>query len=228
MSIKRVFFSAFTGLFFLGIGTASAQFSRPISIGAGGGASMGVMDLPSEGPKFLFYGEVDFQITPFISIGAHGEKGRFSGVADANSFENNYYAGNFNLKVRLGQFLGKASNFALSSLQGSTLSTIFDNIYIGAGGGLIKNRTRRYVKGTYAEKLKSNGGELSRNLGEIGLIIPLNVGVDIPLGTSFYGPRWAVNLNYQHTFPLSDNLDGILIGENDQYRVISVGIKYAL
>lgn len=228
MSIKIFFLGVFSSLYFLGIAPAKAQFSRPISIGIGVGTPRGATDLSASGSNFSFYGEVDFLLTPFITIGAHGQKGTFSGKRGDSRFENNYYAADLNLKVRLGQFMANSKDYSRFVLQSSMLQRIVANAYIGAGGGLIKNRISRTIASDYAEEVKKVAGELSKNLGEISIIVPINAGVDIPIGGSFYGPKWAVNVNYQYTLSIGDNLDGVKLGKNDRYSVLSLGVKYAL
>jgi len=89
------------------IGTVSAQFSRPISVGAGAGIAYNLTDLANVEAKFAFYGEADYLVSPFISVGLHGEKGTLAGNGYNSDFENRYFAGNINGKVRLGQFMGQ-------------------------------------------------------------------------------------------------------------------------
>src|SRR5690606_9322701 len=120
------------------IGTASAQFSRPLSVGAGAGATYNLTDLANVEANFAFYGEADYLITPFISVGLHGEKGKLSGNGYNSEFENNYYAGNVNGKLRLGQFLDQRENYSQFTVNASTLSKVISNIYVGAGAGLVK------------------------------------------------------------------------------------------
>jgi hypothetical protein len=226
--MRKKLLCTFIGLVCLGIGAVSAQFSRPISIGAGAGASFGLTDLTDDGAKFAFYGEADYLVTPFISVGIRGEKGQLTGKGYESEFENRYYAGNINGKVRIGQFIGHPENYSFYTLEASTLSRILSNIYLGAGAGLVKNRIKRNLSSQFVNYVESNGGEISSDPGEIHFVIPLNVGVDIPFGRTLYGPQWAVNVNYQHTLTTKDNIDGIVHRKNDQYGFISLGVKYAL
>lgn len=210
------------------IGTVSAQFSRPISVGAGAGVAYNLTDLANVDATFAFYGEAEYLISPFISVGLHGEKGTLSGSGYNSDFENRYFAGNINGKVRLGQFMGQANNYSYYTLQANTFSRILSNVYVGAGTGLIKNRIARHLTPEYIDGIIRQGGELAEDLGEIHFVIPLNIGVDIPFGRTLYGPQWAINVNYQHTLTTNDNLDGIKNKNNDQYGFVSLGVKYAL
>lgn len=226
--MTKILLSAFTGTLCLTIGTVSAQFARPISVGAGAGATISLTDLANVESKFAFYGEADYLITPFISVGLRGEKGTLSGHGYNSTFENRYFAGNVNGKVRVGQFLEEKNNYSYFTLQASTLSKILSNIYVGAGAGLVKNRIKNQLDAFYVDAITSQGGEISADKGEIHFVVPLNVGVDIPFGRTLYGPQWAINVNYQHTLTTNDNLDGIKNKNNDQYGFVSVGVKYAL
>jgi len=226
--MKKKILCVFIGLFCFAIGTVSAQFSNPVSIGLGAGGTFSVADLPNERIQFAFYGELDYLITPFISIGLHGEKGKLSGNGDNSNFENNYYVGHLNGKVRVGEFMGLPENYSYYTLQASTLSRVLSNIYIGIGAGLIKNGIKTQLTADYAKRIGPSGGEIIRDPSGIYPIIPLNLGIDIPIGRTLYGPQWAVNVNYQHILTIDDNVDGITYLKNDQYGFISLGVKYGL
>lgn len=226
--MKKLLIFNLIGILFLTGLTASAQFSRPISIGAGAGATFNLTDLGNVETKFAFYGELDYLITPFISVGLHGEKGTLAGNGYESEFKNRYFAGNINGKIRVGQFLEGAKNYSYYTLQANTLPRILSNVYVGAGAGLVKNRIAKNISALYANYLESVGGEISKDPGEIHFVVPLNVGVDLPFGRTLYGPQWAINVNYQHTLTFNDNLDGVINKNNDQYGFVSVGVKYAL
>lgn len=226
--MKKLLLFSFIAVCCLISSPVSAQFSKPISIGAGAGGTFNFTDLGNVESKFAFYGELDYLITPFISVGLHGEKGTLAGNGYESDFKNRYFAGNINGKIRIGQFLEGAKNYSYYTLQANTLSRILSNVYVGAGAGLVKNRISRNISTLYANYLESVGGEISKDAGEIHFVVPLNVGVDIPFGRTLYGPQWAINVNYQHTLTFNDNLDGIINKNNDQYGFVSVGVKYAL
>ncbi|WP_293879896.1 outer membrane beta-barrel protein [Sphingobacterium sp. UBA1498] len=225
--MKKLLLFSFIAVCCLISSSVSAQFSKPVSIGAGAGGTINLTDLGNVESKFAFYGELDYLITPFISVGLHGEKGTLAGNGYESDFKNRYFAGNINGKIRVGQFLEGAKNYSYYTLQANTLSRILSNVYVGAGAGLVKNRISRNISTLYANYLESVGGEISKDAGEIHFVVPLNVGVDIPFGRTLYGPQWAINVNYQHTLTFNDNLDGIINKNNDQYGFVSVGVKYA-
>ena len=226
--MKKQLLCAFIASLFLMANTAFGQFSRPISIGAGAGVALNFTDLANVEPKFAFYGEADYLITPYLSVGLRGEKGTLEGNGYDSEFKNRYFAGNINGKIRIGQFMGHPDNYSYYTLEANTLSRILSNVYVGAGAGLVKNRINRTTSTFYRDYLANSGGELSTDLGEIHFVVPLNAGVDIPFGRTLYGPQWAINVNYQHSLTFNDNLDGIKNKSNDHYGFVSVGVKYAL
>ncbi|WP_313264650.1 outer membrane beta-barrel protein [Sphingobacterium sp.] len=212
---------------FFAIGKLSAQFSRPVSIGIGAGGTYALTDLSNSGTNFSLYGELDYLINPFISIGLRGEKGKLKGSGYDSEFKNSIYAGNLNAKVRIGQFMKLNSNYSYYTLGASVLSKIVSNIYLGAGAGVIKNGISRQVTPSYAERIIDNGGEFAKDRSGFLFAVPLNIGFDMPFGRTLYGPQWALNINYQHTLT-NDNLDGIIFRRKDQYGFLSVGAKYAI
>ncbi|MEN5434773.1 outer membrane beta-barrel protein [Sphingobacterium faecium] len=223
--MKKLFF---TFILLSCLATASAQFSRPITIGAGAGAAYGMTDFKNSKAHFTWYGEGDYLISPFISVGLRAEKGTVSGNSMEETYKNSYYAGNVNAKLRLGKFMNLPDNYSYYTLVTSDFERILSNIYIGAGAGLMKNRIATNFSPEFQEGVAAIGGEIAQDRSGIHFVVPINVGVDIPFGRTLYGPQWAVNVNYQHTLTTNDNLDGVINKNNDQYGFLSVGVKYAL
>ncbi|WP_118195989.1 hypothetical protein [Albibacterium indicum] len=226
--MKKSVFLVFgiVSLFF--VNTAFAQFSRPVSVGVGAGGTLSLADLGNSDIRFAGHVDVDGLITPFISVGIHGEKGILSAYGWNSDFENRYYTLSGNVKVRLGQFLSLPDNYSNYTLRASILNQILANIYLGGGVGFIKNSIENSIDPNYVESISNMGGEITDDLNSENLVIPLNIGLDIPLGRSLYGPKWAINLNYQHSLLPKDNLDGVINKKNDQYSYLSLGVKMAL
>lgn len=226
--MKKSVFLVFgiVSLFF--VNTAFAQFSRPVSVGVGAGGTLSLADLGNSDIRFAGHIDVDGLITPYISVGVHGEKGILSAYGWNSEFENRYYTLNGNVKVRLGQFLSLPDNYSNYTLRASILNQILANIYLGGGVGFIKNSIENNIDPNYVESISNMGGEITDDLNSENLVIPLNIGLDIPLGRSLYGPKWAINLNYQHSLLPKDNLDGVINKKNDQYSYLSLGVKMAL
>lgn len=225
--MKKIILSI-TVLALCSITAAFAQFTRPISVGLGGGTTINLTDLANVEARFAGHIEVDGLITPFISVGLRGEKGWLSGHGHLSEFENDYYGLQANGKIRLGQFLPLPDNYSYYTLKASTLSRIASNIYIGAGAGFIKNNIENQISSIYYDAVTEQGGELTDDLNGMQFVVPIHVGVDIPLGRTLYGPQWAINVNYQHSLTTADNLDGVINNKKDHYGYVSIGVKYGL
>lgn len=226
--MKNPLFSVLAFVLFLSVQSAFGQFSRPLSVGIGAGGTYSLTDLGNSDIHFAGHANVDYLISPFISAGIHGEKGKLSAWGYESDYKNNYFVLNGNAKVRVGQFLNLPNNYSQYTLGASMLKKILANIYIGAGLGFMKNNITRHISDGYEDAITNNGGELSRDLSSLQLVVPFNIGVDIPMGRTLYGPNWAINVNYQQTLAPNDNIDGILNSANDQYSYLSVGVKLAL
>jgi len=208
--------------------SAQAQFTRPISVGIGGGPTINLTDLANVEAQFAGHIDVDGLITPFVSVGVHAERGALKGHGYLSEFKNDYWAFNANAKVRAGQFMNLSDNYSYYNLQASTFNKILANVYLGAGAGFMKNKIEARITPEYEAGVISQGGHISDDLTGFHFVVPVNVGIDIPIGRTLYGPQWAVNINYQHTITTKDNLDAVVNKRNDQYSYISLGLKYAL
>jgi len=207
---------------------SKAQFSKPVSVGLGGGGTALLGDLGNIKIGYGVHGDVDFLINPYISAGVNAQKGKLSADdAYGRSAENKYFALNGNVKVRIGQFFGNTPNYSYYVLSDNSFVSYLSNIYFGAGVGFISNNIdaeRRIVDGVNVTVF--DGLDKSKEL-----VIPFNIGIDFPFGRSLYGPKWAINLNYQHSISTDDNVDGYsnqYSKSNDQYGYLSLGVKLAL
>lgn len=223
---KTIFSLLFLAL--CGTKVAQAQFTRPLSVGVGGGTTINLTDLANVEVQAAGHLEVDALLTPFISVGVHAEKGNLKGHGYDSDFKNKYLAFNANAKLRVGQFMGIADNYSYYNLQASPLQSILANIYVGAGAGFMKNNISNNISPLYQDAVIAMGGSFAEDLDGFHFVVPVNVGLDIPIGRTLYGPQWAVNLNYQHTITTNDNLDGVINRQKDHYSYISLGVKYAL
>ena len=226
--MKKCLLPLLTLAFFLTMHSTFAQFSRPLSIGVGAGGTYSLADLGNGDINFAGHVDVDYLITSFISAGIHGEKGKLSAWGYESDYKNNYFVVNGNAKLRIGQFFSLPNNYSQYTLGTDIFHKILANIYLGAGVGFMKNNINQHISNNYGQSVIDNGGELSRELTSLQLVVPLNIGVDIPMGRTLYGPSWAINLNYQQTLAPNDNIDGIINNANDQYSYFSLGVKLAL
>lgn len=191
------------------------------SIGAGAGGTVAFADLQKKTLGFAAYGSLDFQITPYITIGGEFQKGELAGgdiTFDPNNrqFINSYKAAIGNLRVQLGEILTsyQLRNNFLYNIRG---------LYVGGGLGIISNKisnVRYYGNNFYP------GLDYSKE----GLIL-LNVGINFYLPDQWGYTRYAINLNLQNSLALGEGMDGYDDGginaqNKDMYSFFSLGFKY--
>lgn len=200
------------------IANAQTNFYK-FSIGAGLGTAVAFADLKDHTFAFTGYGNLDYLITPYVSIGLEGQKGELAGgniTSDENNrqFINSYVTGSANVKVALGEFLTSyhLRNDFLYQLRG---------LYTGVGFGYIKNKisnVRYYGDNFYPGKDSS-----------IESLIPINLGINFYFPNHWGHTRLVLNLNLQHNFVIGEGLDGytsLSSQHNDMYTFASAGLKY--
>jgi len=219
----------YTLLFFLlvFVSPSLAQFSRPVSVGVGGGGTMLFGDMKEIPVGLAGHIDLDALITPYLSVGINTQAGKLmSNDGGSREATNKYIALNGNVKLRAGQFFAPSDNYSYYMLNNRDLKSLLMNFYVGAGLGIIRNNVER----TW-EPDNSLEEAYVANDKKADLIIPLNFGIDIPFGQSLYGPTWALNLNYNHSLATEDNLDGRTNPNSnfkDQYNYWSIGVKVGL
>lgn len=223
--MNNKFSPLFIFLFLFAFLQANAQFSKPFSVGFGGGANQLYGDRKDAPIGYSGHVDLDALINPFISVGINAQTGKLYANQYAKGStragiesENNYKAVNANIKVRAGQFFVQNENYSYYMLSNKSFLSYLSNAYVGVGFGFIANN---HVKDFIDEKKNTE------------LIVPLNIGIDFPMGQSLYGPTWAINLNYQFNYQNEkfngDNIDGFRSGNyNDHYAYLSLGVKIAL
>ncbi len=205
------------------------QFAAPFSVGVGAGATQVYGDLRNKPFDFAGHVDLDYLLTPYTSVGLQGQMGTLRGDDLAGRHAvNRYTAANANVKVRIGQFMNRGKNFGLQYLSDKSFLSYLSFLYAGAGIGFIYSDVEAYRGGVEPENVPEvfAGEDYSYTT-----IIPVNVGIDIPFGTSLAGPVWAVNLNFQLGISFGDNIDGYTNSYSnyqDRTTYVSLGIKRAI
>jgi hypothetical protein len=192
------------------------------TVGLGAGTSIAFADLQKKTPSFTGYGTVDYNITPFTSLGVEIQKGELAGGdiqydAFHRQFINSYISGSLNLKYQLGEMLTsyQRQNTFLNAIRG---------LYVGAGVGAIKNKlvnVRYYGSNYYPGEDESTE-----------TIIPVNLGINFYLPDGWGKDRYIINVNLQTTMALGEGMDGYSSissmekTSNDIYSFFSLGVKY--
>lgn len=226
MNHKKKLFFCLLGLLFSNV--SLAQFNDHISVEMGSGGTLLYGDLKNKTLAFGTHIGLDYLFNPFISAGVQGLMGKLQGSDAYGRDAHSKFAGaNANIKLRLGQFMAARNNYSFYMLSHRSVLSYLANFYLGAGIGFI-----------YADVTAHRGSNANDfHEGFAGkdfayeMIIPLNVGIDIPFAYSFRGPMWAVNINYQLGLSSGDNLDGYTngySGHHDRMVYLSLGIKRSI
>src|SRR5690606_18054326 len=136
----------YTLLFFLlvFISSSLAQFSRPVSVGVGGGGTMVFGDMSETPVGLAGHLDLDALITPYLSVGINTQTGKLlSNDGDSREATNKYIALNGNVKLRAGQFFAPSDNYSYYMLNNRNLKSYLMNFYVGAGLGVIRNNVER-------------------------------------------------------------------------------------
>lgn len=189
------------------------------SVGGGVGTTLAFADVQNKIFAFAGYGVIDYQLTPYLTIGLELQKGEIAGgdiTYDPNNrqFINSYLAGSANFKFQLGEVLTahQLNNNFLYNIRG---------LYAGLGFGYIKNKisnVRYYGDNFYPGADNSKEG-----------IVPLNLGINFYLPDNWNYTRYVLNVNFQTTMAIGEGLDGYGHSSperNDIYTYFSVGVKY--
>lgn len=226
MNHKKKLFFCLLGLLFSKV--SLAQFNGHMSAEVGSGGTLLYGDLKNKTLAFGTHIGLDYLFNPFISAGIQGLMGKLQGNDAYGREAHSKFAGaNANIKLRLGQFMAAKNNYSFYMLSHRSVLSYLANFYLGAGIGFI-----------YAD-VTANRGSNANDFHEgfagkdfaYEMIIPLNIGIDIPFAYSFKGPMWAVNINYQLGLSSGDNLDGYTngySGHRDRMVYLSLGIKRSI
>jgi hypothetical protein len=205
-----------------------AQFNGQMSAEVGGGGTLLYGDLKNKTLAFGAHIGLDYLFNPFISAGVQGLMGKLQGNDAYGRQAHSKFAGaNANIKLRLGQFTAARKSYSFYMLSHPTVWSYLANFYLGAGIGFMYADITAHRRSTANDFPNEFAGEDF----VYEMIIPLNIGIDIPFGYSFKGPLWAVNINYQLGLSSGDNLDGYTndySGHRDRMVYLSLGIKRSI
>lgn len=198
------------------------------SVGADLGMTTIYGDLPTRKFSPALRLAADHRLKEYITIGAEvqvgflasgvkgavpdGDKGFYSRAVSWGYYNNNLFqAVNLNAKVFVGQF---------NSENTEGLSYYINNIYVGAGVGVINNSMTEIVS------VDPRSRQDIPTLGNsIGILVPLNLGINVPIPNSVF----MGTINYQMNFSTSEGIDGYNFGitsVKDAYSFLSIGIRY--
>lgn len=212
---------------------ASAQIryipagAHPFSISLGGGVTTTFGDLNRKVFKPALRGNLDYNITHFISAGIEGQYGSIAGGthevggrSEGLYSESKFYAVNANIRAGLGEVISKA---ALRKV-----SQFVSGLYIGTGIGIVNAEVTEIVRNYPGPVLTGPiNGNVIEEANEV--LIPINIGLNIELPVY----RLSANINLQYNQTFSETLDGYDFDvssnkSNDAYSMASIVLRYYL
>ncbi|WP_207429608.1 hypothetical protein [Pedobacter sp. SYSU D00535] len=201
------------------LGFAQYNFYK-FSATAGVGGTSFYGDMATK-PSYAGNVNLDFNITPFSTLGVEVVKGQFDSNPDVHlrQFTNSFLAYNINGKLTLGQVVDFESSNFLYAIR---------NLYLGVGVGMIKNKHTSIVR----TKTNPDGNPYTFPGESDGssMYVPVNLGYKFMIQDRFGFNRYQVQLNYQFNTAMKDNLDGyqdpLYLGNKfkDFYSVFTLGL----
>jgi hypothetical protein len=192
-------------------------------VGVGTSYERGYTNVNIQNNHFAQYVNFTYYLTGYIPLTAEIQKGTLSGGSITldqygRQYLNNYIGLIFHGDYQFGEFIDNDDFF----------SKLAKNFYAGTGFGFISDnnttqRTSPYDP-SYTFPGKDNG---------LNLMVPLRFGYEIKFMNAFGEPFIRLDLGYVHNVVFGSGLDGYADPPGhfknnypDQYRQISVGIKY--
>lgn len=222
----------YTAFFILIIGcffstNCFGQFTSKLSAEIGGGGTVLYGDLKSKPISFGSHIGVRYHFSPFVSAGLQGQMGVLKGHDVSGRDADNHYTGaNAQAVLHAGQFMPSVKrNYSFYKLTNKTIWSYLANVYVGAGIGFLYSDIDAYREPNTASEVFAGSDYVYE------MVVPINVGIDIPFNYQLNGPIWALNFNYQLGLSFGDNLDGYsnsYSSHHDRMVYFSVGIKRVL
>ena len=195
-----------------------------LSVGGSFGTNVAFADLNKKRPAQTLAFNLDYNLTPFMSVGFEYQNGTLAGGDKENDphlryFKNSYSSFTAGGKVQLGQVVDFESNNFLYAIRG---------LYGGIGVGIIKNNLKDIVR-----VKPTDGWVFPGTSKSTGIAVPINAGINFNLLDRWGYTRYIFNINYQFNVTTGEGLDGYNDASRggafsnipDMYGVASVGIK---
>lgn len=195
---------------------ATAQFG----VGIHGGAAISRTDATPNGTSAIFGINGQYDALRYLSVRLNAVRGTLTGgdkdVQTNMYYENGFYQADINLKF-----------FPVGILkQSRTESSLYylSKIYAGVGIGVLKSNTK--IHNLTLDVFRYKG-----NYKGTDYVVPVEFGIDIPLGKLFSDKGLSLNLNYRINYCGSDKIDGydpdlVSNKSKDVYNAATVGISY--
>ncbi|WP_462267299.1 outer membrane beta-barrel protein [Mucilaginibacter sp.] len=230
MNLKRLSPAVVVLLLVLIPAAAMAQYNyAPYGISVGVSSVYPFSDLKTNYNSKAYNINLGYNYSPYLPIAAELQFGKLSGGSNSNpqldfsgrQFTNSYKALILHADVQLGEFIDYGDNFFLNLVK---------NFYGGTGIGIIYNNLTFIQRKDLYNPPYGNFPGVDKGFNGL---FPLRVGYEIKFYNNYDEPVFSIDLGYRHNIVLGEGLDGYddpnqVFKNNsfDQYRQITVGIKY--
>lgn len=209
--------------------SVQAQFNyRPFSLTVNAGGGYAFMDAQDPDVNVNIGISGDFHFSPFTYLSVGINNGKFSkSVPDkyGRGFESNLTAFSGIINMSLGE---------ITQPNWKHTRGFFDNIYVGAGIGVVRSSMSSFNRLTLDAPPYSG---IKRYVGGVkysgtNIIIPVNIGANIKFFDSFKETKpLSLNINYQYNFSFTDNVDGYdpiyKNNSKDTFGIFTLGLRYS-
>ncbi len=220
LDLKKIFFTVIIScIAFISkaqLGYDYAQYD--IGFGAAINKVYGDAETQKSTPSIHF--NFNFNQTPFINYILEVEAGKLEGGnalkdTTGRQFSNSFTTAAFRVQVQAGEILDYSN---------SPFANAMKNLYLSAGIGMIVNNVKTNRYSYKIPDFYTPGEDHSQEL-----YIPLRIGYEFKLYNKFNEPSVKIDLAYQQSLVMGDELDGFKAGKaNDAYSEIVLGVKFAL
>lgn len=198
--------------------------------GIGAGPNFSRTDVKKGNWGHTAYGELNFHLTPFVTLGLEAQYGLVQGGNIRTDTHNRQFANKYttigaNFKFMLGEVIDFESSKFLDNIKG---------VYAGIGVGVINNNITDIVRfkppwAAYDPGFGPfPGQDKTRNIW-----VPISIGYNYFLYDGYGYIRYAINLNLQSNFTFGEGLDGyddpaakFKNYDPDTYNSYTIGFKY--
>lgn len=198
------------------------------SYGFGGGINKSFTDVYEGGVGYTAYGVLDYNLTPFVTLGVEGQYGMVQGgdiVTDRynRQFVTKYTSFTLNAKVMLGEFVFYDRSEFLYNLRG---------LYLGVGVGAINNNVTDIVRQRPSWS-NDPGYTFPGKDKSVNLHVPINVGFNYFITDGYGYQRYVININAAANYTFGEGLDGYDDPSNkfenfspDIFNAYTIGFRY--
>jgi hypothetical protein len=173
------------------------------------------------GVAYGLLGEI--KATYYLNVAFDLQKGNLSaGDPEANrenkllKFSNQFFTGTASVRFTPLKLM--------NTIEYKSALYYLSNVYMGVGLGLLKSDVT-------ANLFQDRSFKYIGNYKGFNLVLPLELGISVPMYEWKYKRNLSLNINYRMSFVTSDRVDGYITPQthnarNDTYGILNIGLGY--